>query len=152
MAALPFIGLGVFIVWESRNLKYYSEFGPGAGFLPFWVGAVLTLLSLTWLGQVTFRPVADMPEVFLPGRAGTFRVLSIVMALVVCALLLDRLGFSLTMFAFLAFLLFSLGRQNLVVTIVIAVAGGFGVCFVFERWLGVFLPKSSIAFLRSLGL
>ena len=152
IAALGFIFLGIFIIWESRILKYYTSLGPGAGFLPFWVGIALTILSCVWLAQVSFKPAGNLSEVFLPNRAGGTRVLSILSALVLCVVLLDPLGFSLTMFGFLIFFLFILGRQKLAVTLVIALSGSFGVQYVFEHWLGVSLPKSSLAVLKGLGL
>jgi hypothetical protein len=152
IAAIPFIGLGFFILWESRGMKYYSSLGPGAGFLPFWVGAALTLLSLIWLVQVSCKPTAGKTDDFLPNRQGGLRIMIILGALVLCVALLNLLGFSLTMLAFLAFLLLALGRQNLIVTAIISVAGSFGVGYVFEHWLGVFLPKSSLWFLKGLGL
>ena len=33
--------LGVAVVFFSSQLSYYSEFEPGPGFLPLWVGVVL---------------------------------------------------------------------------------------------------------------
>jgi len=151
-AALLFLGLGIFMIWESWHLKYYTKLGPGAGFLPFWVGAVLTVLSLIWLGQVSFQSVGGMPGDFIPDRKGSLRLISIVTALVACTLLLNSLGFSLTTLAFLVFLLCMLGRPSVLLTVIIALAGSFGVSYIFQHWLGVLLPKSSIAFLKSLGL
>ena len=152
IAALIFMGLGVYILWEGLNLRYYTTIGPGAGFLPFWVGAFLTVLSLIWLVQVSYRRVSCGADRLLPGRAGAGRIFSILGALVVCAALLNLLGFSLTMFGFLFFLLSALGRRSLIVTTVIAAAGSLGVCYAFEHWLGVLLPKSSLALLGGLGL
>ncbi len=152
VSALPFLALGIFMIWESTHLKYYTTLGPGAGFLPFWVGTIMTVLSLIWLGQVSFRPAGLMPGDFIPDRHGTRRVISIIAALIVCTVLLDRLGFCLTMLGFLTFLLLTLGRQSLVVTLIIAVAGSVGVYYIFGHWLGVFLPRSPIAVLNSLGL
>ena len=33
--------LGIAIAFFSSQLPYYSEYGPGPGFLPFWLGIVL---------------------------------------------------------------------------------------------------------------
>ncbi len=151
-AALSFVFMGILIVWESRNLKYYTSLGPGAGFLPFWVGAALTALSCIWLVQLSFGPAGNLPGRFLPDRAGGKQVLIIFGALVVCVALLAPLGFSLTMFGFMVFLLWSLGRHHPAVTLVIALAGSFGVRYVFEHWLGVALPASGIAVLKAIGL
>ena len=152
IAALLFLALGLYMLNESRHLKVYTSLGPGAGFLPFWVGIALTLLALVWLVEVSVRRQDPRPADFVPDRAGRVRIISILGALVLCALLMDRLGFSLSMLGFLGFLLLALGRQNLGLTLIIAVAGSFGVNYVFATWLGVYLPKSSIAFLKGFGL
>ncbi len=152
IAALPFLVLSLYMLNESRHLKVYTSLGPGAGFLPFWVGAALLVVSVVWLAQVSLRPAERRPPDFLPDRSGWTRVVSILGALALCALLMDYLGFSLSMLGFLGFLLFALGRQNVALTLVIALAGSFGVNYVFANWLGVYLPKSSIAFLKALGL
>ena len=151
-AALIFMGLGIYILWVGLNLKYYTKIGPGAGFLPFWVGVFLAVLSLIWLVQVSHQRVSGGADQLLPDRAGARRIRSILSALVVCTALLNLLGFTLTMFGFLFFLLSALGRRSLIVTIVMAVAGSLGVCYAFEHWLGVLLPKSSLALLSGLGL
>jgi len=44
------------------------------------------------------------------------------------------------------FLLCTLGRQNLIVTVVVALAGSFGVYYLFVRWLAVPLPAGLFAF------
>src|SRR3970282_2870239 len=37
---------GVYVAFEALKLPYVSEFGPGPGFFPLWIGIGLTLLSL----------------------------------------------------------------------------------------------------------
>jgi hypothetical protein len=53
---------------------------------------------------------------------------------------LERLGFCLTMLAVYLFLLRALGRQGLIVTALVALAGSFGVYYLFVHWLQVPLP------------
>ena len=80
------------------------------------------------------------------------RILSIVLAIVVLAFLFEFAGFTLTMFAFLLFLLVALGRQALPLTLVLSIVGSFGTYYVFTTYLDVQLPASSIEALRNLGL
>jgi len=61
-------------------------------------------------------------------------------ALLGALLLLDRLGFSLTMLLFTGVLLRALGRQPWWLTLVLALAGSFGTAYVF-RQLQVLLPR-----------
>ncbi|HEV2109130.1 MAG TPA: tripartite tricarboxylate transporter TctB family protein, partial [Thermomicrobiales bacterium] len=44
-AALFVTALGFVAIYLSRQLPYSAEYGPGAGFLPFWLGVALVLLS-----------------------------------------------------------------------------------------------------------
>jgi hypothetical protein len=53
---------------------------------------------------------------------------------------MEPIGFCLVMLGFYLFLLSALGRQHLVVTGLIALAGSAGVYYVFVHWLKVALP------------
>lgn len=145
-----FVG-SVSIVWVSWTMEYYTSLGPGAGFFPVWLGACLAGLSLIWFIQACFENT-PMKEDFIPDRTGLIRVGSILSALVIMALLMDVVGFQLMMFVFVFFLLIALGRQNLVLTLIISLVSSFGMYYAFKTWLGVQLPESSIAWLMELGL
>jgi putative tricarboxylic transport membrane protein len=131
---------GAFVIYESLQISYYgSDFGPGPGFFSFWLGVLVVVLSLIELGKTLGR-AEPLPPGFFPDRAGLFRMLSLIGALVGALLLLERLGFSLTMLLFCLFLLRILGRQPWWLTAVLALAGSFGTSFVF-RQLQVLLPR-----------
>jgi len=101
---------------------------------------------------VSLRPAEGLPSDIVPERGGLLRVVSVVFALVVFAVLLEPIGFNLAMLGLLLFLLLAFGREYLILKIAISIAGSFGVHYIFERILRVPLPYSSIGFLRSLGL
>jgi len=147
------LAMAVYVMVESRtNLNYYTEYGPGPGFLPFWGGALLAAVSLAWLVQVSLRPVESRPEGFIPGREGVGRIVSAVVALLLFALLMGVLGFQLAMLAFLWFLLLRLGRQKHMTALLLAVAGSWGLTYLFRNRLDVPLPMSAFELLRNLGL
>ena len=151
-AALLFIVGSAFVVWEALNLDYYSKLGPGAGFFPFWLGLFFGVLSFVWLVQVSRQSGKPKEGAFLPGEGGTGRIVSILVALVILGGLMNLIGFQLTMFLFLVFLLKGLGRQGLWVTLVVALLGSVGVYHLFGAYLDVPLPVASLAFLANLGL
>ena len=151
-AALCFVALSAFVVWESWNLEYYTKLGPGAGFFPLWLGVAIGGLSLVWLVQVSARKGRPKDAAFLPERGGIVRILSVLAALVAVAVLMDLLGFQLAMFVFLVFLLLVLGRQALWLTLIVALLGSVVVYRVFGSYLDVQLPPASLAFLARLGL
>jgi len=67
VAGLLILSFAVYIMVESRTgIEYYTEYGAGPGFLPFWCGAFLAVFSLLWLFRVSFRPVEGVPPKFHP--------------------------------------------------------------------------------------
>jgi putative tricarboxylic transport membrane protein len=151
-AALCFIIFSALVVWGSLNLEYYTKLGPGAGFFPLWLGIAMGGLSLVWLVQVSRRTGGNPDAAFLPERTGILRILAIIASLVATALVMNLLGFQVSMFLLLVFLLLVLGRQSLWLTLIISLAGSVGVYRVFGTYLDVQLPASSLAFLARLGL
>lgn len=149
------IGAAAFI--GSRSLGYWDDLGPGPGFFPRWLGALLVVLGLVWFGQelrarlrpeLARRPAADeeTPDYSLPS------VLAILVSLCVLAACLELVGYQVSMLVFLLFHLLVVGRRRLLQSLVIALVGSFGVFYAFTRLLTVPLPVSTIPILRDLGL
>ncbi len=129
-----------FVAAESLNLRYYTSLGPGPGFFPFWLAVVLGALAVAMLLQATLGQPEPMPSDFFSSRSGYMKMGAVALSLVGTALVLERLGFCLTMLAVYLFLLCALGRRGLVVTLLVALFGSFGVYYLFVRWLQVPLP------------
>ena len=151
-AALCFAAFSAFVVWESWNLEYYTPLGPGAGFFPLWLGAVMEGLSLIWFVQISGRRGQPKEGVFLPERGGMVRLLSVLGAMVAATLLMDFLGFQVAMFLLLFFLLLIPGRQTIWLTLVVALLGSVGIYHLFGSYLDVQFPQASLALLAGLGL
>lgn len=131
---------GGFVIHESLELSYFgTDFGPGPGFFSFWLGVLLIVLSLIQVAGTSRGPREPLPEDFIPGADGIKRMLCILGALVASLLLMKPLGFSLTLLGFCIFLFRTLGRQSWWVTLTLAVAGSFGLSYVFGL-LQVILP------------
>ena len=79
------------------------------------------------------------------------RMGAIVAGLALAIWLVDVIGFSLTMFPFLLFSITVLGRQGTLITSSVALAGSFGVAYVFSRFLDVYLPASPFEVLSQFG-
>ena len=126
------VAFGAFIVYESLKHNYYgSDFGPGPGFFSFWLGILLILLSAAQIALIWRRPREPLPGGFIPDREGVKRMLSIIGALVISLLLLNTLGFSLTMLGFCVFLLRRLGRQPWWLTLPLSISASFGMTYLF---------------------
>ncbi|MQA95556.1 MAG: tripartite tricarboxylate transporter TctB family protein [Streptosporangiales bacterium] len=170
--------VAAYVVFTSFGLGLWSHIGPGPGFFPLVLGVAMLLLALSWFVQErrrTATPAAapaqgaatatEVPEVpVIPGipstpaagtgdgSGGRGHVLAVVGSLIVLGLLIDLLGFQLTMFAFL---LFHLKRQNAVrwiTAVIISAVGSVGTFVLFGAGLGVQLPAAGIPFLANLGL
>lgn len=141
------LAFGTFVVRESLGHNYYgSDFGPGPGFFSFWLGILLIVLSLVQIVMTWRRPAEPLPAGFIPNREGIKRILSILGALAAALVLMNTLGFSLTMTGFCVFLLRRLGRQPWWLTLVLSIAAGFGTFYLFGL-LQVMLPRGFLGFL-----
>lgn len=152
MIGAGFVVVGLYAAREALDMTLFTEIGPGSGFFPFVLGSILAGLSMIWLVGIITKPAEGAGQDFLPNRGGIGRIGAIMVSLFLFALLVDIVGFQLTMFVFLLFLLVVLGRQNPLLTLLISIVGSFGIYYVFKNWLDVQLPASSIEFLSNLGL
>ncbi len=153
VAAFVILASAVYVMVESRsNINYYTQYGPGPGFFPFWCGVLMALFSIVWFFQVTLRPVEGSAIELVPAGLGSVRVVSVVVGLAIFAVLVGYLGFLLTMLLFLLTMLFALGRQRIPVTVVLSVALSWGMTYLFRSVLDVQLPVSGIEFLSNFGL
>jgi len=147
-AALIVTAIGVFLALAGVRLRLEGQYGPGPGFLAFWVGLALAVLGPVWLVQVSLAP-PPAPRPSAPG--GPARVAAILGALAAFAVLLAPLGFTLVMLGLLLGLFFAYDREHALAKIVVALVGSVGTHYVFERFLRVPLPDATLPALRSLG-
>jgi putative tricarboxylic transport membrane protein len=135
--------LAVSLVWmlESLTFPLKDALGPGPGFFPFWLSVGGVGLSIVLFVQVSRERAVEGPGLgVLPSRAGAGRVLRVLLGLLGATLLLEPLGFRLTLLLLNAYLLPALGVRRWWVVALFAVAGSFGVFHVFYHWLKVPLP------------
>lgn len=140
IAGIVLLLFSAFMAREAFDMTYYTPLGPGPGFFPFWVSVFIGLLSAIVLFQATFHRSDPMPEDFFPSRFGYYRVAAVTFGMIFVVVAMESLGFRLAMLPFLLFMLYALGKQNLLVTSLVALAGSFGVFYVFNDWLQVPLP------------
>ncbi len=134
-----------FMAYVAWGYSLRDALGPGAGFFPFWLGVIgmalcVALLASSWRGAAP----DGGGESLLPGREAAPRMAALVGALVVAALLLQPLGFRLTMLLFTAGLLVALGVRRPVAITLFALACSFGLYHVFFHWLKVPLPNGML--------
>lgn len=126
---------GGFVIYEARGLPYTSEFGPGPGFFPLWVGIGIVLCSLVMLCGYFFRSHTIAEETPIVARA-----LGAWSAFVLAVVLLPLLGFGLSLGLLTAFLIVVLDRRSPWTALAVALGLAFGFHLLFVVALGVSLP------------
>jgi len=132
---LFFILFSLYVCFESWRLGVGSFFRPGAGFFPFYSSAVLGLLSLI-LGFLAFR--GKMEEAESWNDVGN--TVTVSLALLGFALLLTWLGFVITTFLFVLFLLRGVERRAWLFSAGAALVISAAFYVVFGLWLRAQFP------------
>ena len=140
------LALCLFAAWQSWLLALTDKLGPGPGFFPFWLSLVGAVFSAVLLVGTVRTPVVENPEAepILPDAYGRNRIAAIVGTLAIATLLMEIVGFQLAMLGFNVALVVLLGERRWIAIAIFAVAGSFGVHYVFTRWLDVLLPAGML--------
>jgi hypothetical protein len=152
LVLLVFAGLGVFVGVRALQLSYYTPVGPGPGFFPFWLGALLAALSLLSLA-LTFRAGRQtrFEERIIPERHAALSMLVNFGMIAFFALTIRPLGFVFSMFGVLIVLLL-VNRVSPLTALAVAIGGSLGVGYAFVNGLSVYVPVAPNGLLSVLGL
>jgi putative tricarboxylic transport membrane protein len=136
-AALAVFGL--FVLWQSRALPLGSLGNPGPGYMPTVLAALLVLggVAVAALG-------GDAAGMRTLGFREWRHALAIFAVCAFAALALERLGWRLTIFLGLLFLLGVVERKRPVAALVFALALALGTFLLFDRLLRVPLPRGPL--------
>lgn len=168
--------LSVVVCVESAGLVIWTPLGPGPGFFTFILGVALACLAMGVAWEERKRATAggvgdDSPDLDddvergpepmvvtksilatptpLPvaGRPGGTRKLILVSAALVCIpFILEPLGFRLSAFALLAYLLIYVERRRWWTSLILAAVTSIGSYYVFYDLLSVPLPLGLLGF------
>lgn len=145
VTAFVISSFGLFVIYEASSLPYVSEFGPGPGFLPLWLG-ILTLVLTLLLVLNSFFSSPREKDVESRSWVGAGRALSAWLGLMGSIALLPKLGFSLSLALLTFFLIFVLDRRSPWIALNVAVALALGFHLIFSFALGVSLPSGPWGF------
>jgi putative tricarboxylic transport membrane protein len=141
------LGLSVWLIIEAGRYDYLTEFTPGPGFAPLWVGIILGLFSLFLIYQSLSRKGSKEDDIpILPGRSSLVRVGYIVLILAVFTALMMSLGFLLAAWGFVFFLLYFLEDYSILKSVSYSMLFSALSFFVFRYWMEVDLPKGWLGF------
>jgi putative tricarboxylic transport membrane protein len=144
LAGIVLASFGGFVIYEAGGLPYHSEFGPGPGFFPLWIGVAIVAGSLIMICLHYFRPGSE--ETANTSRAELIRALGAWLAFVAAIVLLPLIGFGLSLALLTAFLIIALDRRSSWVALGAALAIALGFHLVFAVALGVSLPAGFLGF------
>ena len=145
-AAAALLATFALFIFESWQLSLRDTLGPGPGFFPFWLGVLGAVLAVFLLTQLHLNRVDLGTEALVFDRAGVRNAVLVLVGLIVATALLDVIGFRLSMLLLIPYLLLVLGVRNWVTVGICAVAGSFGVYYVFFDLLKVPLPAGIFGF------
>ncbi len=132
--------LGVALVFFSRQLSYMSEYGPGPGFLPFWLGIGLVGCALfVILKNLKKHTKADT---FFKPR--TKLAVKMLVMIIITFILFPVLGFSIGLALFTGFTMRLMGKHSLILCGISALLTAVGIHFIFGQLLYIPLPTGMI--------
>ncbi len=140
------IFFGLIAITQSIQLDYWSPFGPGPGFVPLWCSIFIVfggvLLIIQALGKRAV-PARAIDATKLKRLTGVGSVAGLTVA---AAVVMNIIGFTLSMFLFMATMM-GFSRKHKW-SVVFATAAGVAISFyfVFYKWLQVPLPKGFVGF------
>ena len=143
LAAAFWLAVALYITWAGADLGLGTLSDPGPGGMIFWVGAVMTALSLAMLAAALRRsPAGGLASLWQGTR--WWLVPYVVALLGLYAWLLPTLGFFATTALLLFVLFMTIDRQSWIAPPVGAVLATAAAYIVFHRWLGTQLPAGEV--------
>lgn len=142
ITGIVLLALSGYVIWESWMMPKSMTFGPGSGFLPFWLGILMALLAAILMAGAWFRRPDPAGKAPFPAGRALLRVTAVMVGLGVYISLMEVLGFVLNTFLFVAYLMWAVEREKAKLTVLVAVLTTAGLYIIFQVLLGITLPKS----------
>jgi len=146
IAAIFFLFVGLFFSLYARRVEIGTFTEPGPGFLPFFGGLTLAAMSICLLLGTSIRKITELRPSFFPQRDSWKRIVAVFLSLIAYNLFLNHLGFTLTTFFFIGFLVRFIFPQPMKRTLVVAVLSALGARLLFINFLETQLPKGLLGF------
>ncbi|ACL20111.1 tripartite tricarboxylate transporter TctB family protein [Desulfitobacterium hafniense] len=142
--------MALFIIYNSLQLEYSSNFGPGPGFMPFWIGMAMLLCCaiIAWnIYKKYFKLQAENDEKLF--RASQMsRVFLMILLIIVVGILFPMVGAIPVMAVYMVYVLRFMGKHTWKKSILITIGFLAAVYLLFEKFLNVPLPLGIFSFLE----
>jgi putative tricarboxylic transport membrane protein len=135
VSTLLWLATGILVLIGSLDLQYRTEYGPGPGFLPFWLGLGLIFLGLMLLARAIFSRKDKEEDISLPSKYAF-------------VFLGDKIGFLPCIGLMFLFLLAIVERRGWKFSLAVALISTLFFWVVFEVGLNLGLPLGLLDLLR----
>jgi len=137
-SAFFWLFFSVLVCIESYRLDIGTYRNPGSGFFPFWAGIVFGILSALLLIQ-NFLKREKEERVFQ--KVKWRDILLVLAALYIYAVVLEKIGFVISSFLFVAALLKIVENKKWYILVIVGGASALASYAIFQLWLQSQLPK-----------
>lgn len=141
--ALFWLAIALFVTWAGRDLGLGKLSEPGSGFALFWIGLIMTALSLFTLVQAVTKGSESLASLWKGTRWQ--KVLLIVVLLLVFGFFFERLGFVVCSLGLLLILMFFVDPVKPGLALVVSIGATFGVWYVLTKMLKIQMPNGILA-------
>ncbi len=131
-------------VIEANKLPMSDGLSPGPGFIPFWIGLFMVLLSAFLLLKAIINKSTNVQTIFLKKGKGLRDIAYIAISLFAYLGCIHLFGFRISTFLFLAFLFKCVGRYGYPVSCGISFLATLILYGIFEYWLEMPFPAGWI--------
>lgn len=147
-SSMLWISFGIFVIIQSQKLDYMDDFGPSAGFFPFWLGAISIFLGALLAIQASLGKAVKQQRITIASKSAVFKMFMITVGLFIFFLLIDRAGFFLSAALLFLFLLYTVERQSFKYSLSAAVVSFLLLWLIFGVGLKLQLPVGFMKFMR----
>jgi hypothetical protein len=141
-SSLFFLALGIAVCIGAWDLGIGQAGAPGSGFLPFSAGLLLSGLSIALLsGAVGVGEKRSLSFQFGESIRKGRRIIMALLSLVLYVFLMNFIGFLLSTFLFMLFIMRFVGRQGWMKSVITAILVSATSHFIFAVFLDIQLPE-----------
>ncbi len=137
---MAILALGIAAIFFARQLPYHSDYGPGPGFLPTWIGCVLVVCAVFVTAQELRLP--NKEESFFQPR--TLMAVKVLVVIGITFLLFPLLGLSVGFGIFICATMRLMGNHRWVTCGFAAIVTAVTIHFLFGQWLDIPLPTGLV--------
>lgn len=137
---------GIFAITQAAQLEYWSQFGPGPGFVPLWSSVIVLGGGILLFIQAVRKRAKTAPPLGSEKIRGLVVVGIVTLLTMVAALMMSYVGFTASMFIYVTILVSGIGKHRWHVGLVTGAITAVSFYVLFAKWLQVPLSKGIMGF------